>query len=109
MKLLLDEQLPRQLATCFPDSFEVRTVQQMGWGSTTNGRLLRLAADHGFVALVTVDKNIEYQHNLATLPTMVIVLDAYGNRLQDLEPFVPGVIDVLARHSDLRIYRVQKS
>ncbi len=99
MKLLLDEQLPRQLAAYFSDSCEVHTVQEMGWGSTTNGRLLKLAAEHDSNALVTIDKNIEYQHNLTTLPAMVIVLQAYGNRLEDLKLFVPGVMQVLAGNS----------
>ena len=108
MKLLLDEQVPRQLATVFPVEFEVRTVQQMGWGGTKNGQLIRLTAEHGFTALITADRNMEYQQNLADLPVMVIVLVAYGNRLQELEPLVPGTLDVLARHSDPGIYRVAK-
>ena len=51
MKLLLDEQVPRQLAALFPDEFEVRTVQQMGWAGTKNGQLLQLASEHQFVAM----------------------------------------------------------
>ena len=31
MKVLLDESTPRRLASSFPGSFEIRTVQQMGW------------------------------------------------------------------------------
>ena len=52
--MLLDESTPRRLAASFPDSLGTRTVQQMGWAGTANGELLRLAADHGFGALVTV-------------------------------------------------------
>ena len=63
MKLLLDEQVPRQLAAFFPHDFEVQTVQQMGWAGTKNGHLLKLATEYGFTALVTADKNIEYQQN----------------------------------------------
>ncbi len=106
MKLLLDEQLLRQLAACFPASCEVFTVQQLGWGSTTNGRLLKLAAEHGFDALITIDKNIEHQHNLATLPAMVIVLQARRNRIADLKPFVSGVMQVLAGGNKPGIYYV---
>lgn len=57
MKLLLDEQLPRQFADHFPGTFEVRTVQGMGWGSTKNGALLELAFEDNFTALITADKN----------------------------------------------------
>ena len=35
-----------------PEAFETRTVQQMGWAGCSNGELPRLAADHGFDALV---------------------------------------------------------
>lgn len=106
MKLPLNEQVPRQLAACFPGEFEIRTVQQMGWSGTTNGRLLRLGSDHDFTALITADKNIEYQHNLAELPVRLIVLIAYGNRIQELEPLVPGILSVLAQYTAPGIYRV---
>ena len=45
MKVLLDESVPRRLASAFPESFGTRTVQQMGWAGCSNGELLRLAAD----------------------------------------------------------------
>ena len=106
MKLLLDEQVPRQLAGYFPKSYEVKTVQQMGWGGTTNGALFSLAATEGFAALLTADKNIEYQQNLSTLPVMVLVLMAHGNRIQDLEPFVPSVIRSLEQNTKPDIYRI---
>jgi predicted nuclease of predicted toxin-antitoxin system len=106
MKLLLDEQVPRQLAASFPAEFDVRTVQQMGWAGTKNGQLLQWASDHKFVALVTADKNMEYQQNHAELSVMVIVLIAHGNRLQELEPLVPGILNVLNHNSDAGNYRV---
>ena len=51
--------MPRRLASSFPDSFETRTVQQMGWAGCGNGELLRLAVDRGFDALVTVNQGFE--------------------------------------------------
>ena len=63
MRVLLDEQLPRQLATELTDH-EVRTVQQQGWAGLTNGELLRRAADEGFQVLITADQNLEFQQNL---------------------------------------------
>ncbi|MEE9354894.1 MAG: DUF5615 family PIN-like protein [Methylococcaceae bacterium] len=106
MKLLLDEQVSRQLAEFFPVEFDVQTVQQMGWGGTKNVQLLQLAFEGGFIALVTADKNMAYQQNHADLPVMVIVLVAFGNRLQELEPLVPGVLNALALSSEPGIYRV---
>ena len=42
----------QQHASSFPGSFEIHTVQQMGWAGCGNGELLRLAADHGFDSIV---------------------------------------------------------
>lgn len=69
MKLLLDESVPRQLGRCFPETFEVRTVQQMGWAGRKNGDVLKRAATHGFDAFITADQGVEYQQNPNTLPT----------------------------------------
>ena len=51
--------MPKRLASSFPDSFETRAVQQMGWAGCGRGELLRLAVDRGFDALVTVNQGFE--------------------------------------------------
>ena len=67
MRVLLDEQLPRQLASRLT-GHDVVTVQQQGWAGVTNGELLRRAAEQGFEALVTADQNLEFQQSLEPLP-----------------------------------------
>ena len=106
MKLLRDESIPRTLATYFPDTFDVKTVSQMGWAGTENGVLLRLAADHDFDALITADQGVEHQQNLAELPIPVVVMIAHRTRVVDLAPLVPRVIDVVEQQPDIEIYRV---
>ncbi len=106
MKLLLDESVPRRLDSFFPGPFDVRTVQQMGWAGSSNGDLLRLAADHAFDVLVTVDQGIAHEQNPDTLPLPVIIMIAARNRLQELQPLVPGVVSVLSGDLQRRIYRV---
>ena len=106
MKLLLDESIPRQLAKHFPDTFEIRTVVQMGWGGTANGALLQLATRHGFEALITADQGIAHQQNPTTLPLRVIVMVAPRTRIQELKPLVPKVIETLRIHSPIGIYYV---
>ncbi len=106
MKLLLDENMPRPLASAFPQSFTVRTVQQMGWASIGNGRLLSLAADQEFDALITVDRGMEYQQNVDELPLPVIVMRPQRVRLRDLQPLVPAVVSVLMGDLQRRFYRV---
>ena len=46
MKLLFDESMPRPLEAYFPRSFEILTVQRMGWTGRSNGDLPRLAVAH---------------------------------------------------------------
>ena len=106
MRLLLDESVPRPLWTSFPAAYEVRTVPQMGWAGTGNGALLRLAADGGFDALLTVDRGFAHQQNLEDLPLTVIIMLAASNRPVDLRPLVPKAIDVLSGALQRRVYHV---
>ncbi|MDE0354716.1 MAG: hypothetical protein OXU64_03065 [Gemmatimonadota bacterium] len=106
MKLLLDESMPRRLAAFFPESFTVRTVQQMDWSGCGNGDLLRLAAKHEFDALVTVDQGIEHEQNVNRLPIPVVIMRASRTRLKELQPLVPGVLDVLSGDLKRRVYHV---
>jgi predicted nuclease of predicted toxin-antitoxin system len=43
MKLLLDEQMPRKIATYFDTGAAVDHVQLVGWAGIKNGELLKLA------------------------------------------------------------------
>ena len=106
MKLLLDESMPRRLVAAFPTTFTVHMVQEMGWAGTGNGQLLSLAAGAGFAAIITVDRGIEHQQNINKLSIPVIVMLAAHNRLADLQPLVPDVVDMLSESLQGRIYRV---
>ena len=107
MKLLLDECVDRRLAASFPDSVEVQTVRQAGWSGTKNGALLQRAADAGFDAVVTVDRNIEFQQNLDTLPVKVVVLEAGSSDLQVLHPLVPKAVSMLDSDSGETFMKVR--
>ena len=89
MRLLLDESVPSRLRRSLV-GHEVRTVVEMGWSGVKNGKLLALAGTE-FDAFITVDKNLPYQQNLATLPVTVIVLDAPSIELSALLPLVPDL------------------
>ena len=106
MKLLLDESVPRRLASSFPTLFTVHTVQQMGWAGTGNGLLLSLAAGEDFDAFLAVDRGIEHQQNMRDLPVPIIIMLGVRNRLPELQPLVPGVMEVLSGELQRRIYRV---
>jgi len=96
VRVLLDEQLPRQLAPYFV-GHDVRTTQDQGWAGLKNGALLREARDAGFDVFVTGDQNLEFQQNLKGSGLFVIVLAAPSNKLEDLLPLVPAVLDAIER------------
>ena len=66
----------------------------MGWSGLKNGKLLREAQVH-FDVMVTVDSNLSFQQHLVSFKIAVIVLRARSNRLQDLEPLVPKLLQAL--------------
>ena len=107
MKLLLDEQIPRKLAGFFPEAWTIKTVQDMAWDGISNGELLALAHDSDFDAVVTADKNLQYQQNLLNLPLPVMVLAATSTRIQDLSPLVSDAIQLLGTDLQPDIHRVE--
>jgi hypothetical protein len=70
------------------------TVQRRGWASIKNGKLLALAAGQ-FDVLLTADKGMEYQQDLATLPVAILIVLARSNRIEDLAQAVPAILEAL--------------
>jgi hypothetical protein len=94
VRLLLDECIDRRLAKEFV-GYEVKTVPQMGWAGIKNGQLLALAETE-FDVFITVDRNLSFQQNLPQFKIAVVVLHAFSNRLADLKPLAPKILEVLA-------------
>jgi predicted nuclease of predicted toxin-antitoxin system len=105
MRILLDEQLPRRLARYFA-GHSVRTVQQQGWAGVGNGELLRRAAADGFEVLLTADRNLQFQQNLAGSALRILVLVAPSNALRDLLPLVPVILQALPNTHPGEVVRV---
>ena len=93
MKILLDESLPIRLKYDFGAEHEVFTVRDMNWLGAKNGILLRLIAEHGFEAFVTVDKNLPYQNYVHQLTFTIIILNSVNNRVQTLSSKIPLVLE----------------
>ena len=106
MRVLLDEQLPRQLAPYFVNH-EVRTVQQESWAGLKNGVLLTRAKDAGFSVLVTGDQNMQFQQNIAKRGIGVLVLCGASNALEDLLPLIPAALTALASIQPGQVVRVE--
>jgi hypothetical protein len=94
VRILIDESLPRQLVPLLI-GHDARMVQSEGWSSVKNGDLLRRAATAGFDVVVTPDRKLEYQQHMPRVGVAVIVLRARTNRLADIAPLVPALLDVL--------------
>lgn len=98
-KVLLDENLPKQLAKRFSNDLEVETVPDLGWQSKTNGELLA-EQEQGFQILLTADKNLRFQQNLRLLGIKVAVLLVYDTRLKHLTGLVSRIESSLVDWND---------
>jgi hypothetical protein len=91
VRVLLDEQLPRQLASCLL-GHDARTVHQESSAGLKNGILLTRAEAAGFSVFLTGDQNLEYQQNIPKRRLGIVVLCAASNALEDLLPLVPRTL-----------------
>ena len=94
MRLLLDECVPRPLKRELV-GHDVSTVVDEGWSSKRNSELLRLMLAAGFQGFLTVDQNLQFQQNVAASGIGVIVVLARTNRLKELRPLVPTILQAL--------------
>jgi hypothetical protein len=94
VRILLDECVPRGLKREL-SGHTVTTVPEAGWASIKNGALLRLA-EQSFDAFVTVDRGMRYQQNLSAYNIALVVLVVRHNKLEELRPLVPSLLDALA-------------
>lgn len=98
MKVLIDENLPHELRNELP-GHDCYTTAYMKWAGIVNGELLKLALDAGFDVLVTTDRGLEYEQNLAMMPVEVLIIRVKRNTTRFLRPVLP---DVLLALSNLR-------
>jgi predicted nuclease of predicted toxin-antitoxin system len=95
MKILIDECLPTGIKVAIaPLGHECKTVREAGLGSKKNGELLAFA-DGKWDVLLTSDRNIKYQQNLAGRKISILILMSKSNRLPDLLPFLPALAERL--------------
>ena len=104
MRVLLDESVPSRLGAMLV-GHQATSVQNRGWAGVKNGKLLALAAAE-FDILLTADKGIEFQQNLAMLPLAVLVVVARTNRMVDLAPLVPAILQAIGEMSPRTLRRV---
>ena len=104
MKVLFDQGTPVPLRHLLL-GHDVATAYEMGWSALTNGEFLAAAEAHDFVAIVTTDKNLRHQQNLAGRVFGVLVLPTTNwprihrnaTRVADaLDALLPGSVHELS-------------
>jgi hypothetical protein len=93
VRVLLDECVPRRLKRELV-GHHVKTAPEMAWASKKNGELLGLA-EAEFDVFLTTDRNLSYQQNVRTFAIAIIVLVARSDRVEDLRPLVPRILEAL--------------
>jgi hypothetical protein len=96
LKVLVDESLPIAFAAELRDH-DVATVRSQRWLGLRNGVLLRAAVDAGFEVLITADKSLRHQQNLAAIGISVVLIMRVRNRITDLRPLLPRVLAAISQ------------
>lgn len=94
MRVLLDNNVNHRFARLI-SGHEVVHARTMGWGELHNGDLIAAAEAKSFDVLVTADKQMQYQQNLAGRRLSVIVLNSRHIIWQDIAPLAPHVQSTL--------------
>jgi predicted nuclease of predicted toxin-antitoxin system len=92
MRVLFDQATPVPIRA-YLEGHDVRTAAQQGWDTLKNGELLAAAEADGFDVLLTTDKNMPYQQNLAGRKIAVVVLGL--QQWPSLRPNVRRVVEAI--------------
>ncbi len=107
MKILLDECVTKKLKRHLTE-FEVATVVEMNWSGFKNGSLLNAAIADEFDVLLTIDKNIEHQHNINRYEITAIVLDAEKCKIDFLLELLPAFKEQIGDLEKGKVYLIEK-
>lgn len=77
LRILLDQNTPIGLRRALPEH-DVAHADELGWGKLRNGDLIQAAEHDGFAVMITCDRNLRYQQNLAGRRIAMIVLSGGG-------------------------------
>jgi hypothetical protein len=94
MRILLDECIDERFRHQFANH-DCQTARYAGFAGLTNRRLLSAADAAGFEMLITVDQGIPHQQNVGKREIAVLVLRVPTNRLGDLIPLAPAILNRL--------------
>ena|ERR1700733_2145627 len=90
MLVLFDNGTPRNLARYLIDHHTVTETRARGWEKLENGELLTVAEAAGFEVILTTDRNLPYQQNLAGRKIALVALGK--GRWTLIKPHVAKVV-----------------
>jgi len=103
VRVLLDECLPRQLVAELHEH-SVDTVQKSSWAGLKNGKLLEKVSGK-YEVLLTIDKRFGHEQKIPG-DVAVVTVRARSNRIQDLKPLVPEILQALKEAKDGKVTSV---
>jgi predicted nuclease of predicted toxin-antitoxin system len=106
-RVLLDENLPRKLRRDLGE-FAVRTVQEEGWTSYANGELLVRAQDT-FDVLLTADRRLQFQQNIARFRIAVVVIVTVNLRYRTIRSAIESIRAAISTVAPGEVVHVQVS
>jgi hypothetical protein len=93
VKVLFDQGTPAPLRRALI-GHSVETAYERSWSTLQNGELIAAAEAAQFKVLVTTDKNLKYQQNLATRTlSIVVLLTTSWPRIQNALPAIQAAVD----------------
>src|SRR5688572_27628950 len=97
MKVLFDQGTPVPLRRHLTDHF-VDTAFDRGWSNLENGDLLDIAEQDGYDLLITTDRNMKHQQNLAgrRLSILVLLSTSWPRIRQRIPEIVDAITEVTA-------------
>ena len=93
MKVLFDQGIPAPLRRALV-GHSVETAYERSWSGLQNGELIAAAETAKFEVLITTDKSLKYQQNLASRTlSIVVLLTTSWPRIQNSLPAVLAAVD----------------
>jgi predicted nuclease of predicted toxin-antitoxin system len=90
MKILLDECVTKKFKRHLSPDYDVKTVSEMGYQGLKNGNLLKTAIADGFDMLLTIDKNMAFQHKISNYNIILVVFDTPLSKVDNLVALLPN-------------------
>ncbi|MFZ1342268.1 hypothetical protein [Thiothrix eikelboomii] len=105
MKVVIDECLPKRLASLIQDA-EVKTVPQLGLAGTKDKELLVKLEALQIDVFITIDGNLEFQQNFKNRSFGTVIIRAISNRFQDLVVLEPELNLAIQQVSAGDVHRI---